>query len=164
MCPGKLSPFSSHHCCLLAACSHVHTPRGMHLPMGTCIHNSFPPPEEKLYNSKVGTETTITFLEIVLSPKSGDDLLGKSQFKPINSMIFSGGKSISEICYLLLVSSEYVLSLRALKNFMEKMVIRRMVKISRCPEQVFTLGNLIMLTIVKDGKLVSPLFWLIQTP
>lgn len=53
-CPGKLSPFSSHHCCLLAACSRVHTARGKHLPMGMCIHNSFPPPAAKLLHSKAG--------------------------------------------------------------------------------------------------------------
>lgn len=53
------------------------------------------------------------------------------------------------MCYLLQVNSGYVLSPRALQNFMEKTVIG-MVKISRCPEQVFNLGNLITLTIVKD--------------
>lgn len=91
-CPGKLSPFSSHHCCLLAACSCVHTPRRKHLPVGMCIHNSFPPPAEKLHYSKAGIETTISSLELFLSPKSGNDLLGKSQSKPINPVIFSGSK------------------------------------------------------------------------
>lgn len=67
------------------------------------------------------------------------------------------------MCYLLQVNSEYVLSLRALQKFMEKIVIRRMVKISRCPEQVFTLGYLIMLIIVKYRKLILPLFWVSQT-
>lgn len=100
---------------------------------GPCIHNSFPPPAEKLHYSRASIETTITFLEIVLSPKSGNNLLGKSQSKPINPMIFSGSKSISETCYLLLVSPEYVLSLRALQNFVEKMVIRRMVKNKQMP-------------------------------
>lgn len=56
------------------------------------------------------------------------------------------------MCYLLQINSEYALSLKALQNFMEKIVIRTMVKISRYPEQVFTLDNLIMFTTVKDRK------------
>lgn len=68
------------------------------------------------------------------------------------------------MCYLLQVNSEYALSLKALQNFMEKIVIRTMVKISRYPEQVFTLDNLIMFTTVKDRKLTLLLFWLNQTP
>lgn len=73
-------------------------------------------------------------------------------------------KSKEEMCYLLQVNSEYALSLKALQNFMEKIVIRTMVKISRYPEQVFTLDNLIMFTTVKDRKLTLLLFWLNQTP
>lgn len=68
------------------------------------------------------------------------------------------------MCHLPQVNSEYVLSLRVLQNFMEKVVIRTMVKISRYPEQVFTLKNLIIFTTVKDRKLILLLFWLSQTP
>lgn len=132
-------------------------------PMGTCIHNSFPLPAEKLHYSKGGIETTTTFLEIVLSPKRGDAFLGKNHSPSQSDPWFLVEvKSIQEVCYLLQVNSEYVLTLRVSQNFMEKIVIRT-VKISRCPEQVFTLGSLIMLIIVKDGKLILPLFWLSQT-
>lgn len=68
------------------------------------------------------------------------------------------------MCYLLQVNSEYALSLKALQNFMEKIVISTMVKISRYPEQVFTLDNLITFTTAKDRKLTLLLFWLNQTP
>lgn len=68
------------------------------------------------------------------------------------------------MCHLPQVNSEYVLSLRVLQNFMEKIVIRTMVKISRYSEQVFTLENLIIFTTVKDRKLILLLFWLSQTP
>lgn len=45
------------------------------------------------------------------------------------------------MCYLLLVSPEYVLSLRALQNFVEKMVIRRMVKNKQMPWTSFYFGE-----------------------
>lgn len=164
-CPGKLSPFSSYHCCLLAACSCVHTPTGKHLPMGRCIHNSFPPPTEKLHYSKGGIETTTAFLEMILSPKSGNNLLGRNPGSSQSDPWFLAEvKSKEEMCHLPQVNSEYVLSLRVLQNFMEKVVIRTMVKISRYPEQVFTLENLIIFTTVKDRKLILLLFWLSQTP
>jgi len=42
--------------------------------------------------------------------------------------------------------------LRTFQNFIEKIIIRTMVKIRRCSEQVFTLEDLIIFIIVKEGK------------
>lgn len=107
------------------------------------------------------------FLEIMLFPKCANNFLGgnQSSSQSDTSLLV---KVLVETCHF---HNQYkncnilimCYPLRTSENLTEKIIIRTMVKISRCSEQVFTLEDSIICSTVREVKWILSWFWLSQT-